>query len=133
MIVSGFSDAIFCATVSYAATVAAIPRSSPRPTSGMMSGGCGTINAPVIPISFSSAPCSYRSFPLRDTVGYTLPHLCDRFLIFRACCRRETAQQLFLIPVVLIERLHLLEHRRTEFALFNLRVFFDRCEHFRNR
>ena len=44
IIVSGLRSAISSATALYEAIVAATFSSPPRPTSGTMRGGCGTIN-----------------------------------------------------------------------------------------
>src|SRR5574344_736949 len=59
MIVSGFKAAISLPICVYAATVSCIPFSSPRPISGTMSGGCGTIKAPIIDIVCLFMNCLY--------------------------------------------------------------------------
>ena len=48
--VSGCSDAAKAMAFSYASLVVCIFISSPRPISGRMIGGCGTITAPMIDI-----------------------------------------------------------------------------------
>ena len=63
IMVSGRSSAMRRATVRYAATVFSICASLPLPTSGIIIGGWGTINAPTIAITVTSpgsAPACVR-------------------------------------------------------------------------